>query len=70
MELERRQRLAKVLIFPLAAGFALDRTAPLEGAVARLRDEGPAGVVSASAAQQVASVDALGRLVARASGRP
>ena len=66
---KRMKRFAKVLILPLAACFALDRTAPLEGAATRLGDEDAPRVVSAAAAQQVAAIDVGRRLVAHPTGR-
>ncbi len=59
VEFKRLQRLAKVLVLPLGARFALDRAAPLERAIARRRHQHSPRVVTASAAQQIASVDPL-----------
>jgi hypothetical protein len=70
VEFERLQRLAKVLVLPLGARFALDRAAPLERAIARRRHQHSPRVVTASAAQQIASVDSFRGFIARSSGRP
>ena len=68
VEFERLERFAEMFVLPLGASFALDVTAPAEGAVARCRDQNPSGVVAAAAAQQVAAVDALGCFIARPAG--
>jgi hypothetical protein len=52
-----------------ATNFALDLTAPVEGASASFDHFAHFGAVAASAAHQIASVDADGRLVAGASLR-
>jgi hypothetical protein len=70
VEFKRLQGLAEVLVLPLGAGFALDGAAPLESAVARRRHQHSPGVVTASAAEQVASVDSFRCLIAGSSGRP
>ena len=64
------RRLARVDVPPLPAVLALHLAAPNEFAVAFFGDEDAGGVVSAAAAEDVASIGAQGCPVAFPSGRP
>ena len=68
VQLGRLVGFAVVFVLPLRARLALDRAAPLEGALARLRYEDAPGIVAAPAAEQIAAVDPFGSFIARPSG--
>ncbi len=59
------ERLAEMFVLPLGTSFALDGATPLEGAIARCRDKNSSGIVAATAAQEIASVNSLRCFIAR-----
>ena len=65
VQFKRLERFAKVFVLPLGARFAFDRTTPPEGAIAGRRDQHPPRVVTASAAQQIASVNTFRCFITR-----